>query len=108
MMNYIARFQHTISTTVRFTTSIGTTGGFGFNTFAGAMILCPSAATLTFFVRASDTSTPLPAVNSSGTAIAVTIPAGGGAVPLPDELFAATYVMATSSAQVDCTILLKA
>lgn len=107
-MQYIARFQHTISTTVRFTTSIGTTGGFGFNTFAGAMIVCPSAATLTFYVKATDTATPAPALDSSGSAITVTVPAGGGAVPLPDELFAATYVMAVSSAQVDCTVLLKA
>lgn len=107
-MQSIARFQHTITTTVRFTTSIGTTGGFGFNIFAGAMIVCPSAATLTFYVKPTDTASPVPALDSTGAAVTVTVPAGGGAVPLPDELFAATFVMAVSSAQVDCTILLKA
>lgn len=107
-MQQIVRFNHTISTTVRFTTSTSTTGGFGFNTFAGAMIICPSAATLTFYVKASETASPVQVYDSSGSAVTATVPAGGGAIPVPDELFAATYVMVVSSAQVDCTILLKA
>lgn len=108
LQQYIARFSHVVAQQVTFTNSISTTGGFAYNQFAGGLIICNnlSPLTLTFFTRSSDTATPLQIKDAAGNGVSVTL--SNGAVPIPDECFAAAFLMVVSSgASATCTILLK-
>lgn len=107
-IEYIARFNHCTTSNVTFTTSLGTTGGFGFNTYAGAMLLVVSgSATLTFYAKPSEAASDSYVVTSSGTDLTLTV-AAGKAYAIPDDLFSAGYVMAVSSSgNVVCKVLMK-
>ena len=109
-MEQILRFTSTATAT--FTSTLATTGGFSFSNYAGALLCCTGTGTLTFFVKpnpllaTNDSTTTRAIVDSSGTAITVTV--NNNAVPLPDECYSANYVLATTSgSNVTCTILLK-
>jgi hypothetical protein len=107
-IEYIARFNHCTTSNVTFTTSIGTTGGFGLNTYAGGMLLVVSgSATLTFHVKPNESSSETYVVTSSDADLTLAV-AAGKAYPLPDDLFSAGYVMAVSSSgNVVCKVLMK-
>ena len=107
----ITRYSHCGESSVSFTASVNTTGGFGFQTYAGGMILVDSAtagSTLTFYTKTSESSpTSYQVHDSSGTAVSISITAGR-AIPLPDELFGAAYVMCvTSTGTASCKIIVK-
>lgn len=109
-MEQILRFTSTATAT--FTSTLGTTGGFAFSNYAGALLCCAGSGTLTFYVKpnpllaTNDSTTTRAIVDASGSAITVSV--NNNAVPLPDECYACNYVLATtSSANVTCTILLK-
>jgi hypothetical protein len=105
------RFNDLTSNSVVFTTSLSTSGGFALNTYCGGMILVASGSTsttLTFYVKTqSDSSTSFQAYDSTGTAVTLSV-VGGRCYPIPDELFGAFYVTATTgSGTVTCQLLLK-
>lgn len=107
----ITRYSHCGESSVSFTASVNTTGGFGFQTYAGGMILVDSAtagSTLTFYTKTSESSPNSYLVqDSAGTAVSVAVYAGR-AIPLPDELFGAAYVMCvTSTGTASCKIIVK-
>jgi hypothetical protein len=109
-MEQILRF--TTKATATFTNTLATTGGFSFSNYAGALLCCTGAGTLTFYVKpdeivaAQNGTTTKAIVDSSGSAI--TIAVNNNAVPLPDECYACNFVLATTSgSNVTCTILLK-
>ena len=115
-LQQIARWNHAITNTVTFTTAIGTSGGFGFHSYAGALLLIDSVngstssgttATLTFYVRTTETDSSNYVVYESGAAVTLDV-APGRAFPIPDAMFPGTYVQAVSSnGNVVCKILLK-
>ena len=107
LQQYIARFSHVVAQQLTFTNSVSTTGGFAFNSYAGGLICSTDApVTLTFFTRATDTSTPIQIKDAGGVPVSVNL--NNGAVAIPDECFAAAYLMVVSSgSSVQCTILLK-
>lgn len=102
--NEISRWSHSLAQSVTFTTSIGTTGGFGMNIYAGGMLMVVSGtATLTFHVRPTESSSDSYEVASTSLLVEA-----GKAYPLPDAIFAASYVQAVSSSgNVVCKVLLK-
>lgn len=105
------RFNDLTSNSVVFTTSLSTSGGFGLNTYCGGMILVASGSTsttLTFYCKTqSDASASYAATDAAGAAVTLAVVAGK-AYPIPDELFGAFYVTATTgSGTVTCQILLK-
>jgi hypothetical protein len=109
-INNILRYSHCGESTVTFTTSASTTGGFGLQTYAGGMILVDSAtagATLTFYTKTSETSATSYQIYDGGAAVSVSIGAGW-AVPLPDALYGAAYVTAVvSTGTATCRIIVK-
>lgn len=107
-LQQIARWNHCLTSTVTFTSSISTTGGFGFNSYAGGMLMVTlGSGTLTFYVRPSDGASDSYEVNSGGAAVTLDVVAGK-AYPLPDALFGASYVQAiTGGTAVACKVLLK-
>jgi hypothetical protein len=114
-MMQLSRWNHAITNTVTFSTTIGTTGGFGFHSYAGAMLLVDSvngnaasgSATLTFYVRTSEAESPSYAVLDSGAAVTLDV-SPGKAFALPDIMFPGSYVQAISSnGNVVCKVLLK-
>lgn len=98
----ITRWNDSTSQTVVFTNSTSTTGGFNMNVYSGAMLLCTatstgSAVTLTFSVKEAESSaTVFNAYDTAGTAITMAVQANRS-YPLPDALFAATHVLATTN-----------
>lgn len=103
MPTQITRQNDGPTSTVTFTASNGTTGGFNLAIYSGAMIHVQSVAngatTLTW--KTQIPNDPLAGVfgvaDKTDTAITTTIQAGRS-YPLPDELFAASYVLATTNA----------
>lgn len=108
----IARVKDGPTQSVTFTASNSTTGGFNFSLYAGAMIhvssVTGSPTTLTWKVKENEeASTVYPVADGSDAAITTTIQTGR-AYPLPDELFAAGYVMATTdTGTAVCKIIVK-
>lgn len=98
----ITRWNDSTSQTVVFTNSTSTTGGFNMHVYSGAMLLCTatstgSAVTLTFLVKETESSsTAFTAYDSGGTVVSMAVQANR-AYPLPDALFAATHVLATTN-----------
>lgn len=93
-------------------TAVPETGGFNMAVYAGALLMVKSvtggATTLTFYCkeRENDSTTYL-ACNSSGDAITLTI-AANKAFALPDDLFAAHYVFAsTDQGEAVCRVIVK-
>jgi hypothetical protein len=115
-MMQLSRWNHAITNTVTFTTAIGTSGGFGFHSYAGALLLIDSVngstssattATLTFYVRTTETDSSNYVVTDSGSAVTLDV-SPGKAFPIPDAMFPGSYVQAVSSnGNVVCKVLLK-
>lgn len=113
-MSQITRFNDGTSQDVVFTSSASTTGGFNLAVYAGAMLLVSatstgSAITLTFLTRAREQdSASFTVADSSNAPVTLSVQANR-AYNLPDELFAAGYVLATTaSGTVTCRVVTKA
>lgn len=113
-MRSIVRFNETTPQDVVFTSSSSTTGGFGLNVFAGGMLLVSATSTngaivLTFLTKnASGDATAFTVADDTNTAVTLTVQPGR-AYALPDVLFSANYVLATTaSGTVTCRVLMKA
>lgn len=113
-MQQITRFNDATTQTITFTSSASTTGGFNLAVYSGAMLLVTatpsSAATaITFVCKATEQDADSFVVaDSTNTPVAMTVQPGR-AYSLPDELFAAGYVMATTaSGTVSCRVIVKA
>lgn len=105
-MEQIARFTtwHNVS----FTATASTTGGFAFSNYAGAILICNSTGTLTFYTTAPGSTTRVPITDAYGAPVTVTVSSAPSAVPLPDACFSCHYVAATSSAgTINATVCLK-
>lgn len=113
-MQTIARFNDKTTVDVTFTETAASTGGFVTSLHAGAILFVRSTSTagaivLTFGARPSPSSTEFfVAADSSNQPITLTVQPGR-CYALPDELFAATYVSASTAAgqTATCSIFLK-
>lgn len=115
-MSQITRFNDFTTQDVVFTTSINSTGGFGMGVYSGAMLLVTGtstngALTLTFRVGVpgypATGENSLTAADATNTLVTMTVQPLR-AYPLPDALFAASYICATTSAgTVTCRVLFK-
>lgn len=112
-MQHIARASDKSRVNVVFTSDAATTGGFAFALFAGALIEVDAtstgnAVTLTFGARPQSSSTEfVVAADDSNSPITLTVQPGR-CYALPDALFAASYVAATTGAgTATCTVFLK-
>lgn len=112
-MQQITRFNDQTTENVTFTNSAGTTGGFNLAVYSGAMLLVSGtstsgAITLTFLAKASAQDADLFVVSDSSNNPVTMSVQPGRAYALPDELFAAGYVAATTaSGTVTCRVLTK-
>lgn len=112
-MRSMLRYKEATTQTVTFrpVADIATTGGFNLGVFSGAMLLMtstPSAGdvVLTFYAKdKAEDSTNFAVHNTSNTAVTMTV-RQGRAYPLPDELFAAGYVLATTASGTATAIIL--
>lgn len=108
----IVRFNDGPSQSVVFTTADNTTGGFNLAVYSGAIIMVESveggATTLTWKCKqTAGASDVFAAANSANAALTTTIQAGR-AYSIPDELFAAGYVLATTNAgTATCRVIVK-
>ena len=113
-MRSIIRYNDATTQNVVFTNSAATTGGFAMNVFAGAMLLVSatstgSAITLTFLTKNRPEDADAFTVADSSNAPVTLAVQPGRAYALPDQLFAANYVMATTaSGTVTCRVVTKA
>lgn len=115
MPNEIVRFNDGPTKNVVFTTSNSTTGGFNLAVFSGALVMVDSVddvaggvATLTWKCKEREGASSVYSVAGSDDVILTTEVQSGRAYALPDELFAAGYVMATTAAgQVTCRVIVK-
>jgi hypothetical protein len=102
--------QHSVpSQDVTFTSSDSTTGGFNLAVYAGGMIHVTSgSATLTWKVKElAGFPTVFTVADSSDTAVTQTVQAGR-AYALPDQLYGASYVLATTdSGTITCRVIVK-
>jgi hypothetical protein len=90
-------------TPITLTNSVSTTTGFSLNIAAGAMLLVDSKSTagnvtITFFVK-TDERFPetYQVLDAFGAAVTRVVTANNQAVALPDELFAARFVLCVLS-----------
>lgn len=116
-MEPITRFHDADPSTIRFFTAAdGSAGsqGFNLNVFAGAMMFVTAtstngAITLTFRAKLSSSDSASFIVADSANAAITRTVSPNQAYALPDELFAARYITATTSTgTVDCRIFGKA
>lgn len=112
-MNNMVRYNDGTSQDVVFTNDPATTGGFNLAIFSGAMLLVSatstgSPVTVTFLAKVSEQSGGAHTVaDSSNNPVTLSLQAGR-AYALPDDLFAAAYVMAvTASGTVTCKVVTK-
>ncbi len=114
-MSEIRRFHDKSSQPVVFTDSTSTSGGFVMSSCSGALLLVDSVVngptvTLNFHARASsDSPTAYTVASATNTAIAVVVQSGR-CYALPDALFAAGYVQATTGTAgqtVSCFVQMK-
>ena len=113
-MQHIARFNDKTSTSVTFTGTQATTGGFQFAMHSGALLVVTatstgSAVVLTFGARPNASSTTFyTAADSSNAPITMTVQPDR-CYALPDGLFGAVYVTATAAggATVTCNVYMK-
>jgi hypothetical protein len=101
-MQSIVRFNDSTTQNVVFTNSTSTTGGFAMAVHSGAMLLVSAtssgaAITLTFRTKMTAGSSDIfTACNASNSPVTLTVQPGR-AYAVPDELFAASYVTATTA-----------
>lgn len=113
-MRSITRHNDATTQNIVFTSSAATTGGFALNVFSGAMLLVAAtstegAITLTFLTKNKPEDADAFTVASSSNAPVTLAVQPGRAYALPDELFAANYVLATTaSGTVTCRVVTKA
>lgn len=114
-MQSIVRFQDSTTQDVVFTNSASATGGFGLAMHSGGMLLVSatssgSAITLTFRAKLREQdATSFVVCNSSNTPVTMAVQPGR-CYPIPDELFAAAHVIATTAntgETVTCRIAVK-
>jgi hypothetical protein len=113
-MQHIARFNDRTDTSVVFTATQASTGGFQFAMHSGAMLQVTATSTgspvvLTFGTRPNAASTQFfTAADSSNAPVTLTVQADR-CYAVPDAVFAATYVTATAAAgaTVTCNVYLK-
>lgn len=114
MPSEIVRYKDSPSQSVVFTSSEGTTGGFALSAFAGAMIhvtgITGGATTLTWKVRETgESATTFTLASALDVAKTTTVSAVNRAYDIPDEAYAAAYVLATTNAgTVTCRVIVKA
>lgn len=114
-MRSIIRYPDVTRQSVVFTNSTSTTGGFNLAVFSGAMLLVSAtstggAITLTFRTKAAEQESDLFSVANSLNALVTLTVQPGRAYSLPDDLFAATYVLATTAntgETVTCRVVTK-
>lgn len=114
-MRSIIRYPDVTSQNVVFTNTVGTTGGFNMAVASGGMLLVSAtssggAIVLTFRTKAAEgDASSFTAANASNTVVTLTVQPGR-AYPVPDELFAATYILATTAnagETVTCRVVTK-
>lgn len=94
----VQRFSDSSQSSVAFTDSLSTTGGFGFNCYSSGVILVESVTgtpTLTFYVKTDSQAAAYQMFTAAGAAVTLAV-AAGRAYPIPAELAGANYVMATA------------
>ena len=114
-MQSIVRFNDATSQNVVFTNSTSTTGGFATAVHSGAMLLVSAtssggAVTLTFRTKPTESSADIFTACDASNAPVTRAVQPGRAYAVPDELFAAAYVMATTAnagETVTCRVLTK-
>lgn len=122
-MPQFVRFNDTTTQDIVFTFNetlavaggVNPTGGFGMATAAGAMLLVSAtndaaSKVITFRTRVTENAASSFVVASSSNAPVTLTVQPGRAYPLPDELFACPYVLATTAASgqtVTCRIVTK-
>lgn len=112
MPTEIVRFNDGPTKTVVFTNADNTTGGFNLAVYSGAIVMVDSVAggatTLTWKCKEREgASSVYAAADGSDSALTTTIQAGR-AYAVPDELFAAGYVLATTNAgTASCRVIVK-
>lgn len=111
MRSDIARVFTPPTTTVTFTNSDNTTGGFSLAVFSGALIHVTggtAGTVLTWKVKESAGASTAYALANSTDSTITTVVQPNRAYAVPDEAFASGYVMATTnSGTVTCRVSLK-
>lgn len=113
MSQIISRQGMMLVDPITLTTSATDTGGWSLNVVAGAMLLVDSktaagSITINYYVKADDRlSATYLLVDKEGSPISQTVTATGHCFALPDELFAARYVLpvvSSGTAVVRCVL----
>jgi len=111
----IQRFTNSTSQAVVFTDSASTTGGFVLGPYSGAMLLVSATSTsgevtLEFLAKSAREAANSFSVRDKDNAVIAIKVSPDRAYSLPDELFAAGFVMATTGSAgqtATCQVLLK-
>ncbi len=108
----IVRFNDGPTQTVVFTNADNTTGGFNMAVYSGAIVMVDSVAggatTLTWKCKEREGASSFYAAADSSNEVVTTTIQAGRAYQVPDVLFAAGYVMATTDAGTAiCRVIVK-
>lgn len=112
-MQLIARIASPLTNAITFQTTVGQTAGFNLSAYSGGTLYCTATGTngaiqLTFVTKigSSDTDS-FDMYDGNNAAVTMTVQPNR-AYPLPDALFACTWVTAkTASSTVTCRIVVK-
>ncbi len=111
MPNEIVRFNDGPTQDVTFTTSESTTGGFSLAVYSGAIVMVTSVSGATALVwkckENASSSAVFQVADATNVPLQTSIQAGR-AYSIPDELFAAGYVMPTTNqGTATCRVIVK-
>ena len=98
-MPFKIEHRSSVTDTVTLTSDPSTSARVGFGAFSGGIMLpvgVTGTPTVTWYVAATDTSTPVP-IQEAGVNVTTVIASGKGYY-MPDQLFAASFVIPVLSA----------